>query len=137
MIGKRGLSYRGAKNAEAAYTLNDGTMDHGHFLEVLILISKFDPLLKNHIDNAVMKSSKYHYNNKVVGKKNSGRPGSLVTFLSKTTADYIIEAIGQLMRKCIADDINEAQFFSIQIDSTQDIGKCSRSTFCYYSICNY
>lgn len=25
------------------------------------------------------------------------------------------------MRKCISDDINEAQFFSIQIDSTQDI----------------
>jgi len=121
MIGKRGLSYRGAKNAEAAYTLDDGTIDHGNFLEVLILISKFDLLLKDHIDNAVLKSSKYHFNNKATGKKTLGRPGSLVTLLSKTTADYIIEAIGQLMRKCISDDINEAQFFSIQIDSTQDI----------------
>ncbi|KAL4153712.1 hypothetical protein QTP88_001545 [Uroleucon formosanum] len=119
MIGKRGLSYRGAKNAEAAYTLNDATIDHGNFLEVLILISKFDPLLKDHINNAVLKSSKFHNNNKVTGKKSSGRPGSLVTLLSKTTADYIIEAIGQLMRKCISDDINGAQFFSIQIDSTQ------------------
>lgn len=121
MIGKRGLSYRGAKNAEAAYTLNDATIDHGNFLEVLILISKFDPLLKDHINNAVLKSSKFHNNNKVTGKKSSGRPGSLVTLLSKTTADYIIEAIGQLMRKCISDNINEVQFFSIQIDSTQDI----------------
>lgn len=57
----------------------------------------------------------------MTGKKSSGRPGSLVTLLSKTTAYYIIEAIGQLMRKCISDDINEAQCFSIQIDSTQDI----------------
>jgi len=72
------------------------------------LISKFDPLLKDHINNAVLKSSKFHNNNKVTGKKSSGRPGSLVTLLSKTTADYIIEAIGQLMRKCISDDINEA-----------------------------
>lgn len=31
MIGKRGLSYRGAKNAEAAYTINDATIDHGNF----------------------------------------------------------------------------------------------------------
>lgn len=89
MIGKRGLSYRCAKNAEVANTLNDDTMDHGNFLEVLILISKFNPLLKDHIDNAVMKSSKFHNNNKMVGKKSSGRPGSLVTFSSKTTADYI------------------------------------------------
>lgn len=28
LIGKRGLSYRGAKNAEAAYTLNDLSLDH-------------------------------------------------------------------------------------------------------------
>lgn len=38
VIGKRGLSYRGAKNAEAAYTLNDGAMDRGHILEILIFI---------------------------------------------------------------------------------------------------
>lgn len=77
----------------AAYTFNDATIDHGNFLEVLILISKFDPLLKDQINNAVLKSLKFHNNSKVTGKKSSGRPGSLVPLLSKTTADYIIEAI--------------------------------------------
>lgn len=38
VIGKRGLSFRGAKDAEAAYTLNDDSLDHGNFLEMLILI---------------------------------------------------------------------------------------------------
>ncbi|KAE9534101.1 hypothetical protein AGLY_008837 [Aphis glycines] len=87
---------------------------------MLILISKFDPLLKHHIDDAVMKSEK------VCKKCNSGsasvgRPGNLLTMLSKTTADYIIESIGQLIRKTIVDDINKALFFTIQIDSTQNV----------------
>jgi len=50
-----------------------------------------------------------------------GCPGSLLTMLSKTIADYIIESIGQLIRKTIVDDINKALFFTIQIDSTQDV----------------
>ncbi|KAF0709714.1 Uncharacterized protein FWK35_00029572, partial [Aphis craccivora] len=41
-IGKRGLSYIGAKNAESAYTLGDQNLDHGHFLETLLLVAKFD-----------------------------------------------------------------------------------------------
>jgi len=41
--------------------------------------------------------------------------------LSKITTDYIIESIGQLIRKTISDDINKVLFFTIQIDSTQDV----------------
>lgn len=120
LIGKSGLCYRGAKNAEAAYTLNNSSLDHGNFLEILILISKFDPLPKHHIDDAVMKSEKVR-NTCNSGSASVGRPGSLLTMLSKTTADYIIESIGQLIRKTIVDDINKALFFTIQIDSTQDV----------------
>lgn len=47
LIGKRGLSYRGQK-CEAAYTLNDSNLDHGNFLEMVLLVSKFDPKLKGH-----------------------------------------------------------------------------------------
>lgn len=36
LIGKRGLSYRGSGNSEAAYNLFDETIDHGNFLELLI-----------------------------------------------------------------------------------------------------
>ncbi|CAI6358229.1 unnamed protein product [Macrosiphum euphorbiae] len=55
VIGKRGLSFRGAKDAEAAYTLNDDSLDNGNFLEMFILISKFDTLLKEHIDEEKVK----------------------------------------------------------------------------------
>lgn len=46
-----------------------------------------DTLLKDHIVNAGIKSLKADDDNKI----SSGRPGSIVTFLSKTTVDYIIE----------------------------------------------
>lgn len=44
VIGKRGLSIRG-KNNEAAYLLNDPILDHGNFLEMIILLSKYDAVL--------------------------------------------------------------------------------------------
>lgn len=118
LIGKRGLSYRGAKNAEADYTLDNSALDHGNFLEIVLLLSKYDPLLKEHVDKIVSKSlkAKFHKN-----ETKSGRPGGLVTFLSKTTADYIIEELGFLMKKEIAKQVKESELFTIQIDSTQDI----------------
>jgi hypothetical protein len=118
LIGKRGLSYRGAKDAEAAYTLNDPSLDHGNFLEMVMLLSKYDPVLKEHTDRAIYKSQKSK-NRQTVSRP--GRPGGLVTFLSKTTVDYIIEIIGSLMKTTIAENIRKAPFFTIQIDSTQDI----------------
>lgn len=44
LIGKRGLSYRGTGNFEAAYNLYNETIDHNNFLKLLIFLSKFDPL---------------------------------------------------------------------------------------------
>lgn len=43
LIVKRGLSYRGQK-IEAAYTLSDNSLDHGNFLEMVLLVGKFDPV---------------------------------------------------------------------------------------------
>jgi hypothetical protein len=55
MIGKRGLSYRDTSSNEAAYTLNDHIIDHGTFLEMVILLSKYDPILKLYIDSSIEK----------------------------------------------------------------------------------
>ncbi|CAI6358093.1 unnamed protein product [Macrosiphum euphorbiae] len=112
-IGKRGLSFRG-KRHEAAYSLTDETLDHGTFLEILILLGKFDPILKNHLDHVALKSKKAHQ------KKKTGR-GSLVTFFSKTTINSIIQIICQIMRQNIVNEIKSAGMFSIQIDTTQDV----------------
>jgi hypothetical protein len=58
MIEKRNLSYRGAN--EVAYTLDNYSLDHGNLLEILMLISKFDPVLNNHVQNCIDKSIKIH-----------------------------------------------------------------------------
>ena len=116
MIGKRGLAYRGGGAEESGYTLLDDSADHGNFLEMLLLISKFDPLLRAHVEEVVRKSQSRH--DKVGSSK--GR-GDLVTFLSKTTANKIIDAMTNALKKMIAEDIQAAGMFSVQIDTTQDI----------------
>jgi hypothetical protein len=55
LIGKRGLSYRGNKY-EAAYTLEDLSLDHGNFLEIILLLKKFDIVLNEHLDLVIKKS---------------------------------------------------------------------------------
>ena len=48
VIGKRGLSHRGMQS-EAAYTLDDSSIDHGIFLEMIILLGKYDMCMKEHL----------------------------------------------------------------------------------------
>jgi len=54
LIGKGELSYRN-RNNEAAYTLNDTSLDHGNFLEIIILLSKYDEVIKCHLDKVIKK----------------------------------------------------------------------------------
>lgn len=44
VIGKRGQSVRGLE--EAAYSLENKSIGHGNFLEILILLSKYDEVLQ-------------------------------------------------------------------------------------------
>lgn len=59
-------------------------MDRRKFSKIFIIILQFDTFLKGHIDNAVLKSLKFHNNDNIAGKISLGRLSSLVTFLSKT-----------------------------------------------------
>lgn len=123
LIGKRGLSYRGTGNSEAAYNLFNESIDHGNFLELLIFLSKFDPLLKNHLKESCEKSEKHKKSpieNAGVGIISKGR-GNLETFLSKTIVNNIIQIISKLIKNKISQEISETEFFSLQIDTTQDI----------------
>jgi len=110
MIRKRGLSYRDAN--EAAYTLDNDELDHGNLLEILMLISKFDPVLNNYVQKCIDKSKKIHE------KQNSKGRGNLVSFLSKTTANVIIEGITELIKQKVSEEIKHTNFFTIQIDTT-------------------
>ena len=52
--------------------------------------------------------------------ENKGR-GSLVTFLSKTTVNSLLNVIRDLIQASIANEIKDANMLSIEMDSTQDV----------------
>ena len=71
VIGKRGLSFRGV-GFEAAYTLNDSHLDHGNFLELIILLGKYDVCLKEHLTYCINESKNRHKPQKKQGQKSGG-----------------------------------------------------------------
>lgn len=113
VIGKRGLSYRADKN-EAAYSLKEKAVDHGNFLELILLLKRYDVPLQEHVDHCIQKSEHQH--------ETGGRGrGALLTLLSKTTVNKIIELISGLIQQSIAGEVSKAGMFSIQLGTTQDI----------------
>ncbi len=108
VIGKCGLSYRG--DEEAGYSLEN----IGNILELILLLSRYDICLQQHVNTCIENSKKQHE----TGAK--GR-GSLVTLLSKDTFDKVVDVISQLIKATIAEEVRQAGMFSVQIDTTQDI----------------
>ncbi|XP_053274770.1 uncharacterized protein LOC128436886 isoform X1 [Pleuronectes platessa] len=115
VIGKRGLSYRHEDN-EAAYTLEDSSLDHGNFLEMILLLGKYDVALKEHLSDIIHKSKKLHES----ASGSRGR-GSLVTLLSKSTVNSVIDTILKMIKDNIGTEIQKAGMFTVQLDTTQDI----------------
>ena len=113
-IGKRGLSYRG-KQSEAAYTLNDNSIDHDNFLELIILLGKYDVCLKEHLTACITQSKKMHQSQQARDR------GAAITLLSKTIVNTVISMVQRLMQETIAKEVTESGMFSIQINITQDI----------------
>lgn len=101
LIGKRGLSYRGSKH-EAAYTLSNENVDHGNFLELILLVSKYDVLLKEHVDHCIQQST-----------SSQGR-GSLVTFLSKNTVSKVVSSISNMIQQIIVTEVKSAGKYSFR-----------------------
>ena len=112
LIGKRGLSFSG-KQYESAKLLLDTNLDHGNLLQILLLLSEFDPVLQNYIEEISTLS------------KNSQLR---LTLLSKTTINYLIDIMANLIKKQIVAEVCEAKMFSIEIDSTQDISVADQMT---------
>jgi len=85
LIGKRSLSCQ-ASHYESSYSLHDPTLDHGNFLDIVLLLKKYDVIIYEHIDNIIksaqVKAAHHRF------KKIKGR-GSSLTFISKTTVNLI------------------------------------------------
>lgn len=86
-----------------------------NFVELVILLGKYHVCLKEHLSNVIEKSKKLH-----VSPGSKGR-SSLVSLLSKTTVNSVIDTIRNLIQQNISTEIQKAGMFSVQLDTTQDI----------------
>jgi hypothetical protein len=105
----------GDKN-EAAYRLDDDSLNHGNFLEIILLLSNTDNILKSHVQKSIELSKKAHQSAVTKGNKKYGR-GSLVTFLSSTIVTNIIQHIGHEIQNITLNQVKEAKMFSIMMDT--------------------
>ena len=136
VIGKQNLAFRGHSN-EAAYDLNETGLFQGNFLEIVKLVAKYDPVLFNHLQyckQASLKRKKMQKGKQKKQKYGHGRSshdrGNLVTMLSKTTINKIINIVGKLIQTKIADNIKRAGIFSLEVDSTQDVSVLDQLCVC-------
>ena len=114
MTGKRGMSYRGTARSEAMSTCKE-KVDHGTFLETVLLLAKYDNILKCYLQNVIKKCLQ----NKP--DKHKHNLANRNTFISKTIVNSIITIISKLMKEEISNSVREASIYSVQIDSIQDI----------------
>ena len=75
---------------------------NGNFLQIVELLTSYDDVLK-----------------KLVNKSQSSR----ITYLSPQIQNELISLLAQNVRSAIASDIRDAPYFSIMLETTQDISK--------------
>lgn len=71
-------------------------------------------LMNAKIGNVIKKSQISHNS----GNKTRGR---LITLISKTTVNLVIECISGLLKHFIANEVIEAGMFSVELDTTHDV----------------
>ena len=93
-------------------TLCDEKVDHGTFLETVLLLAKYDNILKCHLENVIEK----YLQNKL--DKHKHNRANRNTFISKATVNFIIAIIFKLMKEEISNSVREVGIYSVQMDST-------------------
>ena len=107
LISKQSLAFRAHGTNESLYNLKNPSLNHGNFLEIIKMFALHNPTLSNHLDRAIKRSLERIEQQKATGKKTQRR-GSLVTFLSKTFVNKVIDIILKLIRSMILKEIGRA-----------------------------
>ncbi|XP_033212222.1 zinc finger MYM-type protein 1-like [Belonocnema kinseyi] len=102
-LASRGLAFRGDDEVI-------GSQNNGNYLGILELIAEYDPFLSSHLAK--------HVN---VGKGKQ-------SYLFSTICEELIEILGSKVLKFIVNEIFEAKYFSISVDSTPDISHIDQLT---------
>ena len=96
------LAFRGHREAI-------GQGNAGNFLSIIELLSRYDPVLKELIS----------------------RPEGSVKYLSHKIQDEIIYILAQRVQASIIEEINNAPFYSVIMDTTQDVSKIDQLSQIY------
>ena len=95
-LSKQNLAFRG--HDESYISKNQG-----NFLELMKVIAKHNPTLQQHmIDSKFTKQG-------------------VATYLSPSIQNELIEILGKKVKQLIIDEIKEAKYFAIMLDSTPDV----------------
>lgn len=102
-IAKQGISYR--RKNKSCYFLNKlDIQGKGNFLELVLLLAKYDEWLKNYLEIVTEKSKQRKLKN-----PDSKGKGDLVTFLSKNTINKLLIIICEEIQRRISDDVKRLQ----------------------------
>ena len=114
LLAKQNIAFRSHRNEDAAF-LEDADVNHGKFLELVLLLIKYDVVLKLNIEKAIKKGKA----NRKTGESR-GR-GSFISFLSKNTGSKLLKICSTYIRGRIIADVLEVGKCSVQMESTQVI----------------
>ena len=84
-------------------------------------MAKFAPALVTHVSKVQENSNKCRLKLKSDGKEGSKGHGALVTFVSKTTINTIVNIMKTMLQKSISVGVKLAKIYSIQEDSSQNV----------------
>ncbi|XP_061469367.1 zinc finger MYM-type protein 1-like [Rhineura floridana] len=98
-LAKQNLAFRGHKEDESS-------LNKGNFLELVEMLSKYDPVLKEHLMRLKQSTCKLKVS---------------VSYLPPKTQNEFISALANHVKEMLVMDIKSAKYFGIMFDSTPDI----------------
>lgn len=91
------LAFRGHRSE----SIKSISSESGNFLNIIDLLSRYDPILKSHLENE----------------------GSRIKYLSPTIQNELIHLASHQILSEILSEVQQSSFFSLILDTTQDISK--------------
>ena len=84
-------------------------------------MAKFDPALATYVSKVQKNFNKRRLKLKSDGQEGSKGRRALVTFISKTTVNIIVNIMKAMLQKSISAVVKLAKIYSIQVDASQDV----------------
>lgn len=101
-LAKQNLAFRGHRESGQLETRYHGEANTGNFLELVHLLAKYDPVLREHVVRLNLSTRRK------------------TSYMSNKTQNKFINALGELVRNNILEQVKLAKYFSMIFDSTPD-----------------